>query len=57
MREDESAKFYQILLIGCLGDGENNGSGEVKKKLGMGEVLEDALGKIEQLVFQDVLLK
>jgi hypothetical protein len=56
-RVDKSVLFFQIMLIGHLGDGTNNGSGGIKEKIGIGEPREDSLGMLKGLGMRDVLLK
>ncbi|KAJ0135034.1 Uncharacterized protein HZ326_21931 [Fusarium oxysporum f. sp. albedinis] len=57
MTENDSVGFAQVLLIGNLGDGENNGSAGLKERVGVGEVREEALGLVDGLAFRDVLLR
>ncbi|KAH6867531.1 heterokaryon incompatibility protein-domain-containing protein [Thelonectria olida] len=57
MSEKDSVGFLQILLIGHLGDGQNNGSGGLKERIGIGEVREETLALINGLALRDVLLR
>lgn len=57
MRSKKGQKFLKVMLIGNLGDGETNGSGGIKERVGMGEIRDDAMGLIQKLAIRDVMLK
>jgi hypothetical protein len=57
MKTKEGQKFMKVMLIGNLGDGETNGSGGIKERVGMGDIREDAMGLILGLALRDVMLK
>jgi hypothetical protein len=57
MRSKKGQSFFKVMLIGNLGDGETNGSGGIKERVGMGEVRDDAMGLIRGLAVRDVMLK
>jgi len=57
MSAGESAEHFPVLLIGYLGNRENNGSGGLKERIGIGEMRGGAFGSVDGLAFRDVLLR
>ncbi|KAI0409843.1 heterokaryon incompatibility protein-domain-containing protein [Xylaria palmicola] len=57
MKAKQGQSFIKLMLIGHLGDGETNGGGGIKERVGLGEIRDNALGLIQGLAFRDVMLK
>jgi len=49
MKAKKGQKYLKLMLIGNLGDGETNGSGGIRGRVGIGEIRDDAMGLIQGL--------